>query len=299
MVFMQRALVITVLLAVSCGGPDIPRLPPLSVGAGGVRMMSESRTPAEAYETAFAQLTGLHNRVRMGLGPSEQRNYLDATQALEEIAENLRVMRSVVEESAKPAYEPYIEEYTELALDVGRRRPPANWQTRVDISEKEVKSKFSYAQAPIVAEWPPGLGPTKESPAPTNTSQAKAPPPQPLAADPFDPKPSAPVPAPAMPSRLAFKAWKQSHADLAAAFAGGKDATSAYEDVKSAIAAMKQSIPASRHAKLDLMVAVYEQQHGETKGFSAVPSHGNKELIQKQLDVVRETLETEYDPDRK
>ncbi len=287
---MRRAPFLAVLFAGACSAPDIPRLPPISVGGGGARLMNEARTPAEAYENAFGTLTGCHNRVRSGLGPTADRNYIDASAALDEIAESLRVMRALVIEEAKPAYDPYIASYADLALDVERRRPPANWQTRLDQGEKEIKSKFSYAQAPIVADWPAGMGPTH------GTVPQPKPPLAPTDAD--VPPPSSPK-GPEIPIRLAYKAWKQSHADLAAAFNSGKDATRAYTDVQDAIAAMKQTLPRARHAKLDLMLAVYEQQHGETKGFSAVPAHGSKELILKQLDVVKETLEAEYDPDRK
>ncbi|HKS15788.1 MAG TPA: hypothetical protein VJU16_00590 [Planctomycetota bacterium] len=265
-------------------------MPPLSVGGGGVRMMDEARTPAEAYENAYSKLTGCHNRVRSGLGSSVQRNYRDAAGALEEIAEALRVMRALVADEAKPAYDPYIASYAELAADTNRDRAPANWLTRIDVGEKEIKSKFSYVQAPIVATWPPGMGPS--------SGDAPAPKPQTPPSDTASPPPPAPK-GPEMPIRLAYKAWKQSHADLADAFKAGRDATAAYADVKSAIAAMKQGVPAARHAKLDLMLAVYDQQHGETKGFTTIPAHGSKELILKQLDVVKETLESEYDPDRK
>jgi hypothetical protein len=226
--------------------------------------------------------------VRSGLGASPQRNYVDSGAALEEVAEALRVMQALVNEETKAAYDPYIASYTRLASDVERHQPPANWQSRIDMGEKEIKIKFSPSKAPIVSEWPPGMGPKGGAPPESKT--------------PAEPKPSSPPPplkSPEIPNRLAFKAWKQSHADLLEAFKSGKDARSAYGDVLGAIAAMKEGLPAARHAKLDLMKAVYEQQHEETKGFTAVPPHGSKELILKQLDVVKETVETEYDPDRK
>jgi hypothetical protein len=284
---MHRALLLGILFAFGCGGPDIPRLPPLSIGGGGVRLMNEARTPAEAYENAFGQFTGCHNRVRAGLGRDMPRNYLDAAGALEEIAESLRVMRALVVSSAQAAYDPYIESYAELASDVGRRRPPANWLTRIDQGEKEIKSRFSYTNAPIVTEWPPGMG-TNHEPTPASNRPPET----------ATPPPPAPR-APAIPIRLAFKAWKQSHADLAAAFQNGRDPGAAYGDVLDAIDAMKKAVAAERRAKLDLMLAVYEQQHGETGGFKAPPPQGSRELILKQLDVVKETVETEYDPDRK
>ena len=286
---MHRALVLAVLGAAACGGPDVPRLPPIAVGGGGARLMDEARTPAEAYENAFGKLTGCHNRVRQGLGNANNRNHRDAAGALAEIVESLRVMRALVTEEAKKAYDPYIASYESLARDTDLDRAPANWQTRIDTGEKEIKSKFSYAQAPIVSAWPPGMGPgTSSTEAPqstTKTPDAAAPPPH--------------SKGPEIPIRLSFKAWKQSHADLVEAFKTGRGAEAAYADIQSAVAAMKQGLPAARHAKLDLMLAVYEQQHGETKGFTAVPQHGSKDLILKQLDVVKETLESEYDPDRK
>jgi hypothetical protein len=228
--------------------------------------------------------------VRSGLGSSLSPNYLDAEGALEEIVESLRAMRALVEPAAQAAYDPHIADYSSLAVDVGRRNAPANWRTRIDVGEKEIKSKFSYATAPIVSKWPPGMGPEPAS---------SSPPPAPVVSKDPPPPPPAPKAAPDVPMRMAFKAWKQSHADLVGAFEAGRDAASAYSDVQDSLSALKKGVPASRHAKIDLMLAVYEQQHTETKGFSAVPANGSKELIRKQLDVVRETLETEYDPDRK
>lgn len=266
-------------------------MPPVSIGGGGVRLMNEAKNPAEAYDNAFSSLTGCHNRVRLGLGPAAQRNYIDAAAALEDIAEALRIMRALVVDASKPAYDPFIADYAELAADVSRRRPPSNWQTRLDQNEKDVKSKFSYVTAPIVKDWPAGMGPTHEG-------STAAPPPAPPS-DGIDDLPPPSNTVTIVPLRLAFKAWQQSHADLAAAFKAGRSAASAYADVQAAITVMKQNVPPGRHAKLDLMLAVYEQQYGETKGFSAVPPHGSKDLILKQLDVVKETLETEYDPDRK
>ena len=285
---MKRLPFLLALLLSGCSGPDIPRMPPISVGGGGVRLMDDAKTPAEAYENAFAMMTGCHNRVRQGLGIGTQRNFLDAAAALEEIADALRVMRALVPDGSKPAYDPYIKTYAELASDVGRQRPPATWQTVIDRGEREIKSKFPYSTAPIVSEWPPGMGPN-----------AGAVPPATGPAESGSPPPPAANPAAVVPLRLAFKAWKQSHADLAAAFDAGKDAAAAYDDVRGAISAMKEGLPAARHAKLNLMLAVYEQQHSETKGFASVPPHGSKALILKQLNVVKETLETEYDPDRK
>ena len=281
---------LAVLVAVGCGAPDIPRLPPLSIGAGGVRLMNEARTPREAYDNAYGRLTGCHNRVRFGLGQADPRNYLDSGGALEEVAESLRVMRALVPDSAKPDYDPYIMAYEELASDVGRQRPPANWQTRIDQGEKEIKSKFSPGQATVVKEWPPGLGPGPEGP---SSAGSQASPPK--EASPVAPPPAAPV----VPIRMSYKSWKQSHSDLVAAFQAGTDPTAAYKDVQDSIAAMKQGVPADRRAKLDLMLSVYEQQSAETNGFKSAPPRGSKELILKQLDVVKETLEAEYDPDRK
>jgi len=288
-VAMPRLLALLVLVAASCSdGPDIPRIPPIALSGGGARLMNNARTPFEAYENAYGQMTPCHLRVRTGLGASPQRNYVDSGAALQEITESLRTMQTLVSGEAKAAFDPYIATYTRLASDVERQQPPANWQTRIDVGEKEIKIKFSPSKMPIVSEWPPGMGPRGAPP-----PEAKTPP---------ESKPPAPPPpprAPEIPVRLAFKAWKQSHAELVEAFKTGKDAQTAYADILGAISAMKEGLPAARHAKLDLMRAVYEQQNEETKGFTSVPPHGSKELILKQLDVVKETLETEYDPDRK
>jgi len=282
---MFRRLTILLVFAASCSDvAEIPRLPPVSVGGGGMRLMGDARTPAEAYDFAFTKLKGCHIRVRSGLGDPETKNYIDASAALSEIAEGLKTMQSLVTAEAKEDYLPYITRYESLALDVSRRRPPANWQTKIDQDEREIRSKFSPKNAAIVQDWPPELRPAKET-VKDPGKPAEAPPP--------------PSKTPDVPFRLAFKAWRQAHADLVELFTAGKDCRQAYADTLSALAAMKEGTPAARHPKLGLMVAVYEQQHEETKGFTAVPPHGSKELILRQLGVVKDTVEAEYDPDRK
>jgi len=287
---MRRLLALSVFLASSCSdGPDIPRIPTIALSGGGAHLMTNARTPYEAYDNAYGQMTPCHLRVRSGLGQSPERNYVDSGAALQEIAEALKNMQVLVTAEAKAAFDTYITNYSQLASDVQRHQPPANWQTRIDLGEKEIKIRFAPSKASIVTEWPPGMGPKGGAPVEANTPKETPPTPAP---------PPAPK-APEVPVRLAFKAWKQSHADLVEAFKAAKDPRTTYGDVLGALAAMKEGLPAARHAKLDLMRAVYEQQHEETKGFTAVPPHGSKELILKQLDVVKETLETEYDPDRK
>jgi hypothetical protein len=287
---MRFTLILTSLLLLGCGGDAEVRVPPVGVGGGGARILQDAKTPAEAYENAFASFTPCHNRVRRGLGTSVQQNYRDAAAALEEVTGNLRIMQALVVDASKPAFDPYIADYADLAKAVDRQNAPANWQTRLDRNEREIKSKFSFLEAQIVTQWPEGMGPQATTPAPKPPAPApdSAPAPTPV-----------PPPSPAMPPRLAYRAWKQSHTDLVAAFQGGKEAASPYADVQAALAAMKQGLPAARHAKIDLMLAVYEQQNGETRGFTTVPPHGSKELILKQLDVVKESLEAEYDPDKK
>jgi hypothetical protein len=283
---MLRLLVPLLILAASCSdAPDIPRLPPVSIGSGRVKLMTDAKTPAEAYDLAFTKITGCHVRVRTGLGGSEAKNYLDASAALSEVAESLKTMQALVTEEAKEGYLPYIARYEGLALDVSRHRIPASWQTRIDQDEREIKSQFSTKTAPIVRDWPPGLRPEKEPAAEPGK--------------PADPPPPPPVKTPDVPFRLAFKAWKQSHTDLVDLFTAGKDCKQAYSDILNALSAMKEGIPAARQPKLGLMISVYEQQHEETKGFTAIPPHASKELILKQFGVVKETLEAEYDPDRK
>ena len=290
---MRFTLITILLLGLGCSGDSDVRVPPVGVGSGNVRLMQDAKSPAEAYENAFASFTPCHNRVRRGLGTSVQQNTRDAAAALEEIAGNLRVMQALVVDASKAAFDPYIADYADLAKSVDRQNAPANWQTRIDRNEREIKSKFSFLEAQVVTQWPEGMGP--------QATAAPPKPPPPPAPAPDAPPPPAPVSPPATPlsPRLAYRAWKQAHADLAAAFQAGKDAASAYADIQEALKALKQGLPAARHAKVDLMLAVYEQQSGETKGFTTVPPHGSKELILKQLDVVKESLEAEYDPDKK
>jgi hypothetical protein len=255
---MHRILALSLLVLVGCGGPEVPRMPPLSVGSGGVRMMDEARTPAEAYENAFSKLTGCHNRVRSGLGSSSQRNYRDAGGALEEIAESLRVMRALVTDEAKPAYDPYIAAYAELAVDTSRDRAPANWQTRIDQGERDIKGKFSYVQAPIVSTWPRGWDRERRRRPPSKAAS-----PIRLAARRGQ--------GPEIPHPPSYKAWKQSHTISPGLQAGRCDGTT-YADVQSSIAAMKQGSRGAPRRETRPALAVYEQQLARRREFSAIPA---------------------------
>src|SRR5262245_36630394 len=56
--------VITLCAAVGCGGgPNVPDMPPLSIGGGGVALMTDAKTPREAYELAYSRLRNFHAKL--------------------------------------------------------------------------------------------------------------------------------------------------------------------------------------------------------------------------------------------
>src|SRR5690349_3099654 len=125
---MRRLPAVVMLLLAACSdGPDIPRIPTIALSGGGARLMTNARTPTEAYDNAYGLMTPCHLRARQGLGQSPQRNYVDSASALRDIVEALTVMQSLVSAESKAAYDPYIASYTQLASDVERHQPPANW----------------------------------------------------------------------------------------------------------------------------------------------------------------------------
>ncbi|MBI4564918.1 MAG: hypothetical protein HY716_09535 [Planctomycetes bacterium] len=273
-----------IIVAAGCSGPEFPDLPPIAIGGGGARLMTDARTPAEAYDNAYSRLTGLHLQVRDSLSRMGMKNVAGAKAALDEIVENLEILHSLLSDpAAKEALRPYVIAYRELAADVERGRYGANWKTQIDQAEREIKSRFAPSKVAIMSSWPPGREPT-----PPDAAKP--------AADASTPEP----PPPPVPSyRLAFQAWKQSHADLTERFKNSADCAGAYASVLEAVDAMKSQLPEARRAKLELMRSVYEQQHAETSGFTKIPEHGSKELILRQLGIVQETLEREYDPEKK
>ncbi len=273
---MKRLALLLLPLLAAC--EDAPKLPVISLGTGGVRLLNDPKNPREAYEAAYAELTREHFRVRGYLRGSTP-FYSGAEHSLLEIAEYLRTMQAFAAEPAKSAIGPYIEKYRGLASDTGTGRPGASWESTMTRWEQEVRSAFSPNAVEVPNAWPPGFGP---APAPSTA-----------------PTP-APTPAPdPQAARVAWKAWKVSHAELVKLYVEGRDASAAWSDASAALGQLRKALPADRAGRLELMIQVLGKQAAATRSFTAAPEGGTRDSVAWELGKVAETLEAEYAPDGK
>lgn len=256
------ALSSSVLLS-SCGVD--PQVPVVQIGGGGVKLMTDAKTPYEAYDFSYSSLTREHLRVKTLL-KGGAKNHSGAASTLETIAEHLRTMQALVAEPAKSGLAPYIAKYRTLAADAGAMRLPAGWESQIDLWEREVRSSFSPSAVAIPEQWPPGLGPAaKESPAPAPDEAG---------------------------FRVAQKAWKASVAEIVQLYGAAKDASAPGADAKAALAEMIRKAPGERGSRLELMRQVLEKLSTSTSSFAAVPEGGTREGVLWELGKIAETVES-------
>ncbi|MBI2932414.1 MAG: hypothetical protein HYY16_12250 [Planctomycetes bacterium] len=279
----RTAVLALLLLGAACAeGPDIPDVPPISIGGGGISVLQDARTPQEAYDVAYSRLTGYHNKVRAFLFANPP-NLYGAARTLEQIAEALGTMQAMTVEPWKTAMQPYVHWYREMKLNVEANRWGGSFESELRRFEREIKSRFSPGDVDILAAFP-----------------SEAAPPAPSSPEPQPTPPETPKDAPAdVPVWVLYSAWKQAHADLVDAVTRKADGALAYQRVQESLTVMKARLPQERLSKLALCEASYAQQHEETKGFTTAPPGGKPEDVLRVLRLVGEMMETEYNPDRK
>src|SRR5436190_5905919 len=116
-------IVLAVCLACGCGRGGAMEIPTVELGGdGGARLMNgTAKTPSEAYENAYSQLTRAHYNVRRNLDGRSQNQY-GAREAMKQIVGCLETMRGCVPPAGRPPFEPYLGRYAGWVkeLDNGR-----------------------------------------------------------------------------------------------------------------------------------------------------------------------------------
>jgi hypothetical protein len=159
---MKRLLAgIAIAACIGCGGRAV-EIPTFEVGgAGGPRLMNGSaKTPAEAYDNAYSQLTRAHYNVRRNLDGRSQNQY-GAREAMKQIVGCLETMRSCVPPADRARFDPYVARYGGWVKELDDGTWGGSFLTDFDRTEREVKSTFSPAGTAMLAEFPTPPAPEK------------------------------------------------------------------------------------------------------------------------------------------
>ena len=289
-------------LAWGCGGGAV-EIPTVELGgAGGARLMNgTARTPSEAYENAYAQLTRAHYNVRRNLDGRSQNQY-GAREAMKQIVACLDTMRSCVAATDQPKFDPYKTRYGGWLKELDDGTWGGSFLSDFDRSEREVKSKFNPSAIEVLAEFPRAA---EKKPAPPKPPDAgltsdlveapkKAPP-----AEAAPPKPAEPAPNNEASLRALYKAWSASHSDLVAAWQEKKACRPKYEEVVESLRLMKAQCAGDRAGKLQLYIDYYSGVDQKTQGFTALPEKTTVKDIIDELEVAARVIRKEFNPDNK
>ncbi|MBI2899183.1 MAG: hypothetical protein HYY17_03300 [Planctomycetes bacterium] len=308
---MKRISLALLPLLVSCGADKIPDIPTLEVGGGGARFMTDAKTPFDAFNNAYSDLTRQHLNIRRNLNPSGNRYGMEAAAA--RIVRDLEIMKSVLVKPEPSTLDPYIEFYKEVHKLCQQGRLAGHYVTRLDQCEKEIKLRYAVDQIEVIDEFPKDEKSSKKDGAKTEkkeeTKKDDLPPPKEKKDEenpPKDPprKDETPRtdPPPAKDDgvtyRLLYKAWLRSHEDLCAAFKARKEAKERYDEVMEALRGMRKSLDAKRGERLQVYIAFYEKIFEDTRGFTAPPEGAKDEDVLNDLKIVSTGIVKDFDPAR-
>jgi hypothetical protein len=283
-------------LSAAFGCADGAEIPTVEISAGGARLMNgQAKTPAEAYEMAYAYLTRAHLNVHRNLETRSQ-NLVGARDAMELIVRCLEVLRNCVPEPDRPKFEPYVARYGAWLKDLQDGTWGGSFLADLERTEREVKSKFNPSATTLLAEFPKSRPPVvKHEPALTpdkvEVPEARTPAEEPV-------KPKVEPPAPAVSTRLLFKAWSAAHADLIAAYKDKKECKAKYDDVAESLRLLKAQFTGEKASKLQIYIEYYAGVDEKTKGFTALPEKTTEKDIVDELDVAARVIRKEFNPDK-
>jgi hypothetical protein len=294
---LSPALALVLAVGAGCGGgAEIPTLE--LGGSSGARLMnSPGRTPAEAYDNAYSQLTRAHYNVHRNL-ESRGQNQLGAREALAQILRCLETMKDCVPTTDHARFDPYLARYAGWLKDVENGTWGGSFLTDLERTEREVKSAFNPSSTPVLAEFP---GARKETP-----------PGPPLASDkvevPVSKNPAAlqapkavPEPTevnPVVTLRILYRSWDRAHNELIAAYKDKKPCKAAYDDVVESLRLLKTKQTGDPAAKLQIYIEYYGGVEEKTKGFTALPEKTVEKDILDELDVAARVIRKEFNPDK-
>jgi hypothetical protein len=283
----------------SGGGAEIP---PVELGGpSGARLMNgQARTPAEAYENAYALLTRSHYNVHRNLEARGQ-NLLGAKDAMALILQCLETMKGCVAAADQPPFDPYIARYTDWHKDIENGTWGGAFLTDLERTEREVKSKFNPGSVQVLTEFPgrPVAAPAKPTEPPFNADKVEVPVLKKTEGEaPKAPVPETPTVNPVVVQRLHYKSWARAHDDLVAAYKDRKDCKAKYEDVAGALKLMKGDYTGEQAACLDIYTNYYADLCEKTKTFTTLPEKTTDKDILDELDVAARVIRKRFNPDK-
>jgi hypothetical protein len=296
-------------LAFALGCADGIEIPTVEFGgSAGARLMNgQAKTPAEAYDKAYSQMSRAHYNVRRNLD-SRSQNQLGAREALKQIVNALDTMRACVPAADRPRFDPYLARYRDWLKELESGTWGGSFLTDFERAEHEVKSKFNPSSTDVLAEFPnaatppkPAARPAAEKPAEPAFSPdkvevpvAKNPPP----AEPVKPAPPPPPATLAASTRILYKAWSAAHDDLTAGYREKKPCKSNYEVVIESLRLMKAQLEGEKASKLQIYIDYYGGVEEKTRGFTALPAKTTEKDIVDELDMAARVIRKEFNPDK-
>lgn len=287
-------------LAWGCGGPG--EVPTVELGGpSGARLMNgQARSPADAYDNAYATLTRAHYNVRRNL-ESRGQNQLGAQEAMGQILRSLETMKACVAVDAA-AFDPYLAKYAGWQKDLQGGSWGGAFLTDLERTEREVKSKFAPGSARLLESFP---GAAKPEPAPPKSTEptfnsdkvevpvVKNPPAGEIQTAPPE---TAAVPT-AVTLRLLFKAWDRAHDDLIAAYKEKADCRAKYADVVASLKLLKERHSGEKAATLQIYLDYYGDVDEKTKTFTSLPPKTSEKDILDELDVAARVIRKKFKPE--
>ncbi|HLY74879.1 MAG TPA: hypothetical protein VKU80_12240 [Planctomycetota bacterium] len=284
------------------GGADIP---PVEIGGpSGARLMNgQAKSPAEAYENAYARLTRAHYDVHRNLDARGQ-NQLGASEAMAQIIRCLEMMRVCVPIADRDPFDPYIVRYTGWEKDIEKGTWGGAFLTDLERTEREVKSKFNPGSVRCLPQFTDAVRiepvPVK-NPEPTFTADKVEVPVLKKTEGPEAPKEFSsdlPVVNPAATLKLLYKAWDRAHDELVAAYKEKKDCKPKYEDAVAALKLLKDQHHGEQAKSLELYLNYYADISEKTRTFSALPEKTTEKDILDELDVAARVIRKRFNPDK-
>ncbi len=300
---------------VACGADKLPEIPTLQVDGSGVRFMTDARTPFEAYDKAYSDLTRQHINIRRDLVPNGNRYAVESSAA--RIVHDLGIMKSVLVNPEPASLDPYIEFYREFEKLAKQNRVAGNWVTQLDQKQKEIKLKYAVSGVEVISEFPTKKNETAKNESKTEEKKGDdLPPPKEKKREDELPPPKEkekeqepvkkettgdipPKKNDGVTYRLLYKAWQKSHEDLCAAYSARREVKERYQEVAEALAGMKKLLVPKEADRLQVYVAFYEKVHEDTKGFTSPPAGAKDEDVLNDLKIVAAGIAKDFDPARR
>jgi hypothetical protein len=265
-------------------------------------MNGSVKSPSDAYENAYSQLTRAHYNVRRNLDGRSQNQY-GAREAMKQIVGCLETMRACVPAAGQAPFDPYLVRYAGWVKELDNGTWGGSFLTDFDRTEREVKSKFNPAETEVLAAFPsaPAKKPEPRRPAdplltPDQVEVPVAKTPSP--AEPVPPKPAEPAPRSETSLRVLYKAWSAAHAELLSGVREKKPCRPKYEEVVESLRLMKAQVNDERASKIQIYIEYYGAVDEKTRGFSALPEKTTEKDIVDELEVAARVIRKEFNPDK-